>query len=618
MLPSTATVHAERPAAKHVLVLYWYSKQNPTNVQIERGFLEGLRFADTHVEYYSEFLENERFRDSSQDEILHEFLRRKYARQQIDVVVASGLAAHSFLERHLTTLFPNTPRVYIGQRPRPNGPNVPKTTGISPYRDFRKRLDLIKRLQPDARTVVVISGTLEHDKGVELTARNELKGYDSSIAVTYLTDLPLDSLVAAVRSLPPRSAILFTWQQLRDADGRLLEPADVLTAIAPVTVAPIYGMSGARLGSGIIGGELFTIEDVGRRAAQMVIRILDGTPAELIPAEGPATAPMFDWRELRRWNIPADRLPPNSDIEFRELTVWDRDKWYILGSIAICLVQGALIIALLIQRASRQRAELRAQTQQHQLTHLGRVATVGELTGALAHEIRQPLTAILTNARAAQQLLEDSTVNREELRHVLDEIANEDLRAADVISRIRILLRKNDVDHSDVDLNVVIEDTLALLRSELRKRGVTLTFTPADTLPSVLGDRVELQQVVLNLVLNACDAMSTLPVSRRALVIRTFATADGVQASVSDRGAGLPAGGDELIFNPFFTTKPEGLGLGLAICRGIIAAHEGGIWAERNVSGGATFWLRLPTKTARTKRYSPPFTLPEPLSTVQR
>jgi PAS domain S-box-containing protein len=244
---------------------------------------------------------------------------------------------------------------------------------------------------------------------------------------------------------------------------------------------------------------------------------------------------------------------------------------------------------------ARNQAEVEIQQQRQLLTHLTRVATLGELSGALAHELNQPLTSILINAQAAQRLLASEPVDLTEMRETLDDIVDADRRAGEVIRRLRALLRKGETQPQSLDVNDLTKDVLRLVRPELLAQGVTASaqLTPERLL--VLGDRVGLQQVLLNLILNACDAMRLAePEQRRLTVTTAAAETDGVLIGVADSGPGIAADQIEQVFEPFFTTKEHGLGLGLVICRSIVAAHGGRLWASNNAERGATFYCVLP------------------------
>ena len=219
---------------------------------------------------------------------------------------------------------------------------------------------------------------------------------------------------------------------------------------------------------------------------------------------------------------------------------------------------------------------------------------LGELTGALAHELSQPLTAVLSNAQAARHLMDRDPLDVAELRAALDDIIKNNKRAGAVIDRLRALLRKEATTLQPVDMNEVVREVVDLARSEVVSRRITVTSTLTPEIPLVLGDRVQLQQVVLNLVLNACDAMSDTHAAKRHLALATTMEDGFVQLVVSDRGVGIPKDQFEQVFEPFVTFRDQGLGLGLAISRSIVRAHRGSIKAENNVDGGATFRCFLP------------------------
>lgn len=243
----------------------------------------------------------------------------------------------------------------------------------------------------------------------------------------------------------------------------------------------------------------------------------------------------------------------------------------------------------------RKLAEQEVQKQRHELAHLSRVTMLGELSGSLAHELNQPLTAILANAQAARRFLDHEPVDIGEVREILGDIVEEDKRAGEVIRRLHLLFRKGELQYGPVNVNALVEDVLKLVRSDLVNQGVAVVTTLAPALPMVSGDRVQLQQVLLNLVVNACDAMACLDRTEREIRIGTeTAAANSIRLTVADRGRGIPAEDLERVFEPFVTTKSQGLGLGLSVCRTIVSAHGGMIRAANNPGRGACLSLILP------------------------
>jgi C4-dicarboxylate-specific signal transduction histidine kinase len=267
-----------------------------------------------------------------------------------------------------------------------------------------------------------------------------------------------------------------------------------------------------------------------------------------------------------------------------------------IGLSPIHTSKGLLVLASIVDISERKQAELEAARQQHDLAHLARVATLGELSNSLAHELTHPLTAILSNAQAAQRFLASDDVDLNEIREILDDIVSQDERAGEVIHRLRLLTKKGEPQkHCDeVDVNEVVRDVLKLMRHDLVIQNVTVDTNLAQNLPAITGDRVQLQQVLLNLVLNACEAMTNHNCSERQLLVASKSENGAVQVSVTDRGGGIPEGKLEQVFERFFTMKKQGMGLGLSICRAIIDAHRGEIWAANNSDRGATFHFSLP------------------------
>ena len=253
-----------------------------------------------------------------------------------------------------------------------------------------------------------------------------------------------------------------------------------------------------------------------------------------------------------------------------------------------------------IENALREQLKERKQTQdalraaQAELTHVTRMTTMGELVASIAHEVNQPLGAIVSNGHACVRLLSREEPDVEKSRQVIERIIGDGMRAGEVIKRIRDLLHKTSPEKVPMNINETIQQVVALVESDVLSSGIKLQTELVEDLPKVVGDRVQLQQVILNLILNGKDAMSGVKIDPRELLITSRQSKSGeVAVAVRDSGAGLDPKNVERMFDPFFTTKPEGMGLGLSISRTIIEAHGGTLWATQNETAGATIQFTL-------------------------
>jgi C4-dicarboxylate-specific signal transduction histidine kinase len=258
-----------------------------------------------------------------------------------------------------------------------------------------------------------------------------------------------------------------------------------------------------------------------------------------------------------------------------------------------------------VERQRRRRAEAEAQHDRNQLAHAARLSTVGELSASIAHEINQPLGAILLNAEEGESLLASGTADPAELREILEAIRKDDERASEVIQRLRRLLRREPTEMRPIDLNEAVDGILRLIAGAARRNGVNITTNLDPAIPKAHGDQVQIQQVLLNLIMNAMDAFSDMPQERRRLTIATSEHPSGtLEVRVSDAGPGIAPERMAKLFDPFFSTKRNGMGLGLSISRSLVHAHGGRIWVE-STPDGATFRFSIPAAGAGAGRRAP-------------
>jgi signal transduction histidine kinase len=355
------------------------------------------------------------------------------------------------------------------------------------------------------------------------------------------------------------------------------------------------------LGNGIVGGPLISISSVGRQAASAAARILRGeVPGDIQTPPIRYTTPRFDWRELQRWNIAENRLPAGSEVYFRSPGVWEQYRTQIIAGMAALLIQAAIIAWLLVERRRRYFAQAEASSRRRQVVRLNRVTTANVLSSSIAHELNQPLGAILSNTEAAQMLLETSPPDLAQIGEILCDIIRDQQRAGEIILGLRNFLKeRKEADLQVLDLNDTVPELVKIVAPEMVKRGVVLrTVLAPDALP-VRADPIHMQQVIINLVMNGMDAMEAEARPRNLTICtRRNAEYDFAEVSVSDSGKGILENDLTNIFDPFVTTKPQGTGLGLPIARTIVESYGGTIWAE-NRRRGAVFIFMIPLAKVR-------------------
>jgi signal transduction histidine kinase len=372
-----------------------------------------------------------------------------------------------------------------------------------------------------------------------------------------------------------------------------------LAQLHAVAKAPIFSYDESFFGGEIVGGPMLSVEEGSRQAAAVAKRILGGENAGDIRVPPVRfAAPRFDWRELQRWGISESRLPPGSEIYFREPSLWDQYRIPILAIIAAVLVQTGMISWLTYEHRRRSVAEVRSRNAMAELAHLNRLETAGQLSASIAHEINQPITGIVLKASAALRWITVEKPDVDRIRTVLTDIVGAGERTGDIIKGVRAMFKKDANAKTAINLNNLINTVLALLHLDLQKDGVRVETQLDEQLPVVIGDAVQLQQVILNLIVNAADAMRT--VEPRVLQVRSNRTASGmVRVSIEDSGTGISEPDRVRIFDPLFTTKAGGMGMGLSICRSIIENHGGKIWVSAAASRGAVFQFELPAAESR-------------------
>jgi len=370
-----------------------------------------------------------------------------------------------------------------------------------------------------------------------------------------------------------------------------------LETMREIASVPIFGIGDYEIGRGIVGGPLTQTQKLGEQGSEVALRILKGEkPSAVKTPDVVFGSPVYDWRELNRWNISESRLPSGSIVQFREPNVWERYRWQIITLAAVLLAQAAVIAGLVVERRRRRIAEAQERQRLLEVLHLNRTAVAGALSNSFAHELGQPLGAIQSYAEAAMLYIKQSPPNLEKIERMLTSIQKDDQRASDIITKLRNLLKREDkIETQELDLNDIITNTLEIMRPQALKNQVDLDAYRGDGPLPVSADRVQLEQVLVNLAVNGIDAMRDCDHGKRRLSIRAvLVNGSSAEVSVADTGTGVPPEKLNSIFETFYTTKAHGTGLGLSITRTIVETFGGKIWAENRPGGGALFRFTLP------------------------
>ncbi|MFZ2093504.1 MAG: ABC transporter substrate binding protein, partial [Pseudolabrys sp.] len=533
------------------------------------GISSGIRAAvisgsATRVSVYHEQLDVNRFRGSDYEHSLNAHFRLKYRDKQVGVIIAVGPAALEYVLRSRAELWPEAPVVFaFVDKPAITRLTLPPdVTGNTLQSHPRDMVTVARTLVPDIKRIALVGDPPENQTYYR-DLKKEIPIVAADLEFIDLTGLAMSELRKRVAVLPDNTAILHT-SIYSDGEGHSLIPADAVALVAETANRPIVVDLDTHFGRGTVGGLITTSSSLGEAAAKIALRILDGEIAANIPIEESELArPIFDWRQLKRFGISEANLPPGSEVRFRELTAWEQYRWQIMLIAAALVIQTTLIIWLYYEHRRRRNAEADSRSALAKFADMNRVATAGELTASIAHEIKQPLAAMVTNANAGLRWLAKETPDLDETRKAMTNVVSDGHRASEVIGSIQAMFKKDSQVKTTVDLNNVIQDVLGLVRGELQTQGILVQSGLTRPLPLVLGHSGQLQQVILNLVRNAADAMDSVSGRARALRMKTaIHDPDSVLLSVEDSGAGIAPEDIDRIFESFFTTKSQGMGMG--------------------------------------------------------
>ena len=566
------------------------------------AFLSGLQRALEKnvggvIELHPEYLDTAIYAEPDYRKSFATDLNTKYRGRKLAALIALDPNSLDYLLEVRPLLWPQVPIIFTGVDREAAKRFVGHTnlTGVTTELDVGDTLDAAVRLCPNARRIAFIfndRGPTMHHRAVQAQAE---RFASAGFECLQLRNLSLAETKHRVATLPPETIVLFQ-SVLIQGEYQVLVQRDALAELSFVTHSPIFSCRDIFLGFGTVGGSCLVYSDLAAELAQRVALAIRSGSAQSVPVtQSAAHRLIFDWREMQRWGLEDPRLPPNCEVRFRPLGLWGDHREAVLIALGAVVLQTGLIIALLGQRYLKRQAQRALREHREQLAHAGRVSALGQLASSLTHELNQPLGAIRRNVEAAELFLERDPPNYAEVRAILADILKDDIRAGEVIDRMKVLLKRRNPESKPLAMGEVAAEVVRFVRSDATVRKIDCALEIPPDLPTALGDRVHVQQVLLNLMLNGMDAMMNTPQLERRLLVSARLTDGGeVEVAVSDSGAGIPEDKLPRLFEPFFTTKPAGLGMGLAISRSIIESLGGRIWAENRPCGGACFRFTLP------------------------
>ena len=606
---------AEPVPILRVLVIDQEGPTRPAFVQFMEGFRAGVAEAKAAPpEVFIENLDVVRLGRSVDDpDRAAAWLLEKYSDWQFDVIVPTSAVARDFVLASRERLSPEA-RIVAFERPGDAlaTEDMPRDYSyVTSQSTVEDTVALACRLFPRSKRICLLGQSEIHpgvmarfDAGVSRIAE------ERGLEYVPLIDTGLSKLRRRLRELPADSVVIY-FGYWKDELGQSYFPSEILQSLCQETKAPVFGMLDSHIGQGTVGGACSDLRAMGAAMGRL---ILVSRERPIPPPVTVSPVVILDDRALNRFRVPASRIPAGSRVLFREPRLWDRYRPYLVAAGAVLTLQSLLIVALVTQSRLRRRAERIVGEQRDQIARAGRISTLGQLAASLAHELGQPLGAILNNLEAAEIVLrDDDTANAEELRAIVRDIAADDERAGAVLDRIRAMIRKQRFTIGPVEVPGLIRGVLTLAGPRLTADGIVVTVACDPGLPRVAGDEILLQQALLNLLGNSADAIRASRAGSPggaegagghrdpgAIGIRARREGDAVELAVIDNGGGIGEGIIDRAVEAFATTKDEGLGMGLPIVRSIVEQHEGRLRLDNAPGRGLTVSLAVPTWKERT------------------
>lgn len=588
---------------KTILVLFGLSPAQPAY----RPILDGIRQKLTEefgesFDLHTEYLEIESYPKDDYPKERFDIYNEKYSDIKLDLLICVGRNAIGTIKKNAEHHLLNLPTISIDFDFSDYGYKADlrlndHTVVIGWKINIDKTISTALSLFPATSSIYLIGGTTPFDRLMMSISKETARKIDKNKKILFMSDLSMDAILHQVRDLPNQS-IIFVPSFNTDSKKVTYYNPESIKLISKGANSPVFAYSDMGFGDGAVGGYILSFEKVGLLSGEVAAKILKGTdPKSIKITESDYYEYLYDWRALKRWKIAdSNLLPEDSTILFEKINVIEKYKW-IFGVTLLFIVLQSLLIANLIRLNRNQKLLTKkiidTENKYREFLHEDRSLRLGQLTASLSHELNQPLTAILSTAQAGINFINSNEATPELLKQIFQKIVENDKRGAALLSSIRGMMKLETREKEKVNLNAVLSEVLTVYESEAAKRDHKINSNLTDGPVYVYADRIQIQQVLLNLIFNASQSMERAGTRTNAISITQVIDEDNVIISVRDYGAGIDESIKEKLFKPFVTLKKEGMGVGLSICRSIIEDHDGKIWADNMHDGGAKFSFSL-------------------------
>jgi signal transduction histidine kinase len=593
----------QKKESKNILILFGLAPTQPAYRPILDGIRQNLtkEFGDSY-NLHTEYLEIESYQKDNDPRNRFDIFNNKYREIKLDLLIVVGRNAVEVIKNNAEDYLLNLPTISIDFDFSNYGYikdlQLNEKTFVAGIKfQVTKMLSTALSVFPATSSIYFIGGTSSFDRFMLSLANQEIGKIEKNKRIEIITDLSMDQILQLVRSLPDRS-LIFIPSFTTDSEFVTYYNDESMRLISATANSPVFAYSDVGFGDGAIGGYLISFRKVGLLSGETAVKILNGAnPNSFNVTEQDYYENVFDWRQLKKWNlINSDLIPEGSTIMYEEISLIDKYKW-VGGLVFLFIVLQTLLIANLIRLNKNQKNMtaqiIDAQNKYKDFLHEDRSLRLGQLTASLSHEIAQPLTAILSNAQAGINFIKSNQATPELLTEILQKIVENDKRTASIISSIRGMLKVENREKEKIELNSLINVVLQIYKSEAIQKDIEINFRSTEQNVYILADGIQIQQVLLNLIINAAQSMEKVEIKNKSISISLSINNQEVIVSVCDNGSGIDESYKDKLFQPFSSSKLDGMGIGLAICRNIIDDHFGEIWAENLPECGAKFSFSL-------------------------